>query len=435
LSSSRSLYRTHLAGELSPGLVGKKVRLAGWIEDVRPVGALLFITLRDSSGKAQVVFKRGELNDAAFSALQAVPRQSAVSVTGVVAPTKARELSVELVGEELEVLSEAKHPLPLDPTGRVPASLDTRLDHRPLELRSPSSSAVFRLRSALLRAFRAFLHERGFIEVNTPKIISAGAEGGATLFKVDYFGRPAYLAQSPQLYKEQLMLAFDRVFELAQYFRAEKSHTTRHLNEFTMLDVEMAFATEEEVMALCEELIEYSVDALWSDCAKEIELLGLERPEVKRPFPRYRYVEVLEALREAGLVVREGEDLTDAQLKAFSEGKGGFYFIVEWPASLKPFYVEEDERGYSYSFDLQWGELELASGGRRVHRRERLESRIAKQGLPLDSFRSHLAFFEYGMPPHAGMGFGFDRFLQKLTRRQNIREVVLYPRDRFRLLP
>lgn len=383
-----------------------------------------------------MVFRRASTQPELFSLLERLPRQSAVSVSGLVAPTKAKGLSVEVVGEALELLGEARHPLPLDPTGRVPASLDVRLDNRPLELRNPASSAIFRIRSCLLRIIREFLFEQGFVEVNTPKIISAGAEGGATLFKVDYFGRPAYLAQSPQLYKEQLMLAFDKVFELAQYFRAEKSHTTRHLNEFTMLDVEMAFATEREVMELCEELIERAVSDIWKLCAAELKLLGLKRQEVNRPFPRYTYQEVLEELRRRGVEAKEGEDLTDAQLKAFSKVESGFYFIIDWPASLKPFYIEADDpTGRSYSFDLQWGELELASGGRRVHRKERLEKRIAEQGLSPEAFAGHLAFFDYGMPPHAGMGFGFDRFLQRLVGRRNIREVVLYPRDRFRLIP
>src|SRR5919112_6755961 len=245
------IKRTHYARQVDGTLVGQQVRVGGWIEDIRDIGKLGFITIRDITGVCQVIVTSGNLQ----SARQA-PRQSMVIVTGIVQESKARDFPVELKASEFRVLAEAVQPLPLDPTGRVESAIDKRLDARALDLRNPRTASIFRLRSAGLKIIRDTLCSQGFLEVNTPKIIGSATEGGANLFGFDYFGkRKAYLAQSPQLYKEQLMIALDKVFEIGPYFRAEKSHTVRHLSEFTSVDIEAAFLDYEDVMEIIEKII------------------------------------------------------------------------------------------------------------------------------------------------------------------------------------
>src|ERR671921_57280 len=268
----KNIKRSHYAFQVNRSLVGQQVRVGGWIEDIRDIGKLAFITIRDVTGLCQVVVTGSNLQ----SALQA-SRQSVVIVTGIVQESKARDFSVELKVSEFTVLAEALQPLPLDPTGRVESAIDKRLDARALDLRNPRAAAIFRLRSAALKIMRDALSSQGFIEVNTPKIIGSATEGGANLFGFDYFGkRKAYLAQSPQLYKEQLTVGLDRVFEIGPYFRAENSHTVRHLSEFTSIDIEAAFLDYEDVMDIVEEVLRNLFSYLAKNCQAEIKALGGE---------------------------------------------------------------------------------------------------------------------------------------------------------------
>lgn len=417
--------------------MGQRVRLTGWVEDLRPLGALVFATIRDSRGIAQAVFAEKVVGEAGVRAAARITRQSVVVVEGVVQESKAKEFAVELLADRFQVLNEAKHPLPIDPTGRVPAKIDVRLDARPLDLRNPQVAAIYRIRSVALQAIREAFITQGFIEVNTSRIIGAASEGGANLFTVDYFGRRAYLAQSPQLYKEELTMSLERVFEIGNFFRAEKSATRRHLSEFISIDMEAAFMDEYDVMGVAEAVVVAAIRAVRERCGRELEVLGhrLEVPE--RPFPQITYREAVEVLQQEGVEVEYGEDLTDGMLRALGRRRKGFYWITEWPLKLKPFYIaaREDDPELSRGFDLQWGHLELASGGMRIHRREELERRLREADLDPEDFRFHLQAYDWGMPPHSGWGMGMDRLTMVLTGRQNIREVVLYPRDRFRLHP
>lgn len=424
----RAPRRTHYAKDVDESLIGREVTVAGWVEDKRPVGKLLFITVRDRTGVVQVLFKRNE-DGGLWSVAERVPRQSFVVVTGTV---KMGAGKVEIRPRAFEVVGEAKHPLPLDPSGRTPASLPIILDARPLSLRVPAIKAIFKIRSTVANAIREFLHERGFIEVHTPKLISSATEGGAALFEVDYLGRKAYLAQSPQLYKEQLCAALDKVFEIAPAFRAEKSHTTRHVTEFTSVDVEVAFADYNDVMELLEELIEYCCKRSAEENADEYAALGVDPIKPERPFPKITYNEAFKMV--SGAVY--GEDFETPQLKEIGKKVGErFYFITDWPAKSKPFYIKEKEGGLSESFDLMFSWVELASGGTRVDSREELERKLREQGLNPASFEYHLKVFDWGMPPHAGWGLGLDRLIQVMTKRENVREVILYPRDPERLVP
>jgi nondiscriminating aspartyl-tRNA synthetase len=427
-----NIKRTHYACQLNATLVGQQVRVGGWIEDIRDIGKLAFVTIRDVTGVCQVIVTDGNLQ----SALQAA-RQSAVIVTGIVQESKARDFPVELKVSEFTVLTEALHPLPIDPTGRVESAIDKRLDARALDLRNPRVAAIFRLRSAGLKIIRDALTSQGFIEVTTPKIIGSASEGGANLFAFDYFGkRKAYLAQSPQLYKEQLMVGLDRVFEIGPYFRAENSHTVRHLSEFTSIDIEAAFLDYEDVMDILEKVVRKVATELHEKHRADLQAADSKEISVSK-IDRLTYEQCLEELAKDGEKLQFGNDLSDAALRRLGELHPGFYFIMDWPLKLKPFYIhgKEDNPKLSKSFDLQYSYLELASGGRRLHDPTTLRSRLLEQGLNPASFEDHLKVFDWGMPPHSGWGLGYDRLMMVLTASQNVRDVVLYPRDTERLTP
>lgn len=426
------IKRTHYARQVDSTLIGQQVRVGGWIEDIRDIGKLAFVTIRDATGICQVIVTGGNLQ----TALQA-PRQSVVTVIGIVQESKARDFPVELKASEFAVVTEALHPLPIDPTGRVESAIDKRLDARALDLRNPRVAAIFRLRSAGLKIIRDALSSQGFIEVNTPKIIGSASEGGANLFGFEYFGkRKAYLAQSPQLYKEQLMVGLDKVFEIGPYFRAENSHTVRHLSEFTSVDIEAAFLDYEEIMDILEKLVKKIVIEFHEKFKPDLQAAGAKEISVTK-IDRLTYEQCLEELAKEGEKLEFGDDLSDSALRRLGSLHPGFYFIMDWPLKLKPFYIhrKEEDLRLSKSFDLQYNYLELASGGRRLHDPVKLRNRLAEQGLNPATFQDHLKAFDWGMPPHSGWGLGYDRLLMVLTGEQNVREVVLYPRDTDRLTP
>lgn len=425
------------ASELDESKIGKKVSIAGWVEDVRPLGSLIFLTVRDVSDIVQVIFVKDNTREDILLTAKLVARQSAVLIHGTVKESKAKSVKVEIQADDIQVISKAHHPLPIDPTGRVGSSLDSRLNARALDLRNTSALAIFKIRHAALQSIRKNLIHKRFIEVNTPKIIGQAAEGGATLFSFDYFGKKAFLAQSPQIYKEQLTLSLDRVFEISTYFRAEKSHTRRHLNEFMSVDIEVAFSHKEEAMNILEELVTSTIEDVLENCKNELKILNrnLKIPQI--PIDRITYSQAIGELKESNMTINFGEDLDTKALRRLSKRHRGFYFITDWPTVLKPFYIEtkKDNEEISESFDLMCGYLELSSGGTRISDGARLEKRLLDSDLDPKDFSDHLKAFAWGMPVHAGWGLGLDRFIMYLTGMKNIRDVVLYPRDRFRLSP
>ncbi len=435
-SESNSITRTHFASQLQESQIGSEVKVAGWIEDFRDIGKLGFILLRDVTGLIQTVLVGENLQKA-----KSIPRQSTILLTGLVQGTKSKNFPVEIKTKEIFVFSYASISLPIDPTGRVESLLDTRLDSRALDLRNPNISKIFLFRSNILRIIRDFFSQNKFIEVNTPKIIGSASEGGSNLFSFDYFKQKGFLAQSPQLYKEQLVLSLDRVFEIAPYFRAENSHTLRHLNEFLSVDLEAAYLDYYDIMSIMEELIKkilmYMRDSNYVDNENPLLEGNTLNDLISIPFPKISYDKCLEELASIGEKVTFGDDLSDSALRKLGEKFDKFYFIVDWPLSLKPFYIhgKESNPTLSKSFDLQFGHLELVSGGTRQHDVSKLKSRLADQGLSTDNFKDHLRVFEWGMPPHSGCGLGFDRLMMVLLGLNNIREAVLYPRDTSRISP
>lgn len=424
--------KTHDISELTSELIGKEVILGGWIEDLRKLGKMTFITLRDVSGISQIIVK-GVLNDQ----LGEINRQSVISVKGKVQETKARDFAFEIKADEIDVLAKAVHPLPVDPIGRLESNIDTRLNHRALDMRNQKTASIFKLRHHVLAILRKTLSEKKFIEITTPKIIGSASEGGANLFSLEYFGKTAYLAQSPQLYKEQMTIGLERVFEISNFYRAEKSHTGRHLSEFTSVDIEAAFMDYNDVMDILESLVLEVYKITSQNCKKEQEEIGHKIEVPKSPFERISYSEALEELKADGEKIEFGDDLLDSHLRIIGNNHPGFFFLTDWPMKLKPFYIREKDEDptLSRSFDLQYGYLELSSGGTRLHDPEVLKARLKEQGLDPAQFADHLKTYDWGMPPHSGWGLGLDRLMTTLIGIDNVREVVLYPRDPDRLKP
>ena len=424
--------KTHDISELNEQWVGKEVVLGGWIEDLRKLGKMTFITLRDVSGISQIIVK-GELHEN----LEELNRQSVLCVKGIVQETQAHDFDFEIKAEEIEVLAKAIHPLPIDPIGRLESNIDTRLNHRALDMRNQKTASIFKLRHSVLEILRKTLSQKKFIEITTPKIIGSASEGGANLFSLDYFGQTAYLAQSPQLYKEQMTLGLERVYEIANFYRAEKSHTGRHLSEFTSIDIEAAFMDYNDVMDILEALVMEVYKYTAENCKKEQEVIGHKIEVPSSPFERITYSQVIDELKQAGEKVEFGDDLLDSHLRIIGEQHPGFYFLMDWPMKLKPFYIREkdEDPSLSRSFDLQYGYLELSSGGTRLHNTDILKAKLKEQGLDPAQFADHLQTFDWGMPPHSGWGMGLDRLMTTLIGIDNVREVVLYPRDPDRLKP
>ena len=426
------ISRTHLIEDLNSSMEGQDVLFGGWVVDLRKLGKMAFLTVRDVTGMCQVIVK-GD----AMSLLEGLNRQSVVRILGKVQASKAKDFDFEVSAIELQVLAKAEYPLPIDPIGRLESDIDNRLNSRALDMRNQKTASIFKLRSQVLASIRETLIKRKFIEINTPKIIGSASEGGADLFSLDYFGKQAYLAQSPQLYKEQMTIGLERVFEISSFYRAEKSHTGRHLSEFTSVDIEAAMMDYTDVMDVLESIVVDVFKNTAENSKTEQQEIGHEIKIPDSPFERVSYTQALEELGSLDIKLEFGEDLQDSHLRSLGDKHPGFFFLTDWPMKLKPFYIHEkdDDPTLSRSFDLQYGYLELSSGGRRLHDPEQLKSRLKEQNLDPASFEEHLKTFGWGMPPHSGWGMGLDRLMTVLIGIDNVREVTLYPRDPDRLKP
>ncbi|MGQ4874134.1 MAG: aspartate--tRNA(Asn) ligase [Promethearchaeia archaeon] len=430
--------KTHFTRDITPELVDQKVILGGWVKNYRDLGGLKFIILQDKYGERQITIKKGVVPDEVFEKAK-VGYQYCIMIKGIVKSFKKAPGGVEVIPSELKILNKTPEKLPIDMTGETISELDLRLNNRALDLRTRRNSAIFEIRGQILKSIRRFLFEHDFTEIYTPKIIASATEGGTELFPIMYFDKEAFLTQSAQLYKEQLSGVWERVFELGPCFRAEKSHTKRHLCEIFVLDIEMAFADMTDVMKILEELIHEVIKDIKTHKKAELEYLGMDKktqiPEV--PFPRYTYDEILDLIdSKFGIKIEWGEDISTEAYRKLGTELTGYYYITHWPMSIKPFYImPSKDPKYSESFDLQMGWLELTSGGTRVHKRKQLEEALKAKGLNPISFESHLRTFDFGMPPHAGVGLGIARWVTFICGLDDIREAVMYPRTPDRLTP
>jgi aspartyl-tRNA synthetase len=323
---------------------------------------------------------------------------------------------------------------PFDPNAKTVKNIDTRLEIRAVDLRRNTLKKVFVARNEILKSIRNYFANQNFIEINTPKMIATATEGGAALFPIFYYNKEAFLAQSPQLYKEQLTMSFEKVFEIAPIFRAEPSRTNRHLSEAISIDFEEAYIDYNDVMNRIEEIIKNSVKTM-NDFAHKNPDVEFLIPSISEKIPRYTYAELIDKMKKSGVKTQWGDDLYPSNLSKI--GLSGFYFIIDWPLGPKPFYVKatKNDPKISESFDLMYGDLEISSGSTRIQNKSELELRMKNKGMKVDSFSYHLKIFDFGVPPHAGCGIGLERLMMALTGIENIRDTTFYPRDVDRLTP
>ena len=433
------MYRSHYSKDISKKEYDSSVTVAGWVEDIRNLGSIGFLILRDKQGTLQLTVLKKKTPEL-FEQLLTLPRESVISVRGLCKENEKVRNGYEILPETVSVLSLAATPLPLGVVDKVDADFDTRLDNRVLDLRKPGTQAIFKIRSAVLAVADEFLRSEQFLEVHTPKIIASSSEGGTDMFKLRYFEKEAFLAQSPQLYKQSLMATcLDRGYEIAWYFRAEEHNTRRHLNESTAVDVEMAFIeSEEDVM----KILEHLVHAMWKRASESTEELAVLKKTIavpKLPFTRVPYDEAVIMIQRRGSSITWGQDLSTEDEKLLGDlmrERGiEFYFITRYPLASKPFYTMPEGEKHSRGFDLECKGVEISSGSQRIHDLSLLIERLKACNLDPKDFEAYLNAFRYGIPPHGGFGFGIERFLMELLDISNIRECILFPRDRTRLTP
>jgi nondiscriminating aspartyl-tRNA synthetase len=413
----------------------------GWLHNLRELRNVAFLILRDGQGVAQAVVDEAET----IARLAGLNRETVLAIEGVVVASPQAPGGVEIREPLVEVISAAVEPPPFDLfRPHLAAQLPTILDHAALTLRHPRHRALFRLSAALVSGFRETLSGLRFVEIQTPKIVASATEGGANVFAIDYFGRSAYLAQSPQFYKQTLVGVFERVFEVGPVFRAEPHDTPRHLNEYVSLDVEMGFIRDHTtVMAVLTEVLRGMVAALHDEAGEALSLLGATPPEVPSEIPRIHFAEAQELIaRETGEDPRGEPDLAPAHERwlgdwARREHGSDFLFVAGYPMVKRPFYTHPNPARpeFSNSFDLLFRGLELVTGGQRLHRYEDYLAALAARGLDPEPFAGYLEAFTFGMPPHGGFAIGLERWVARLVGAENVRETTLFPRDLHRLTP
>jgi nondiscriminating aspartyl-tRNA synthetase len=423
-----------------PSLIGQKVTLAGWIHRRRLLKSVAFLILRDASGLAQVVVTDPRLR----AELEELPEESVVQIQGTAVENATAPAGVEVVDASMSTLAAAQPP-PFDLYRPVlNATLPTLLDHAGVALRHPSRQAAFRLSAAAVRGFRSTLDGEGFIEVHTPKIVASATESGANVFAIDYFGRPGYLAQSPQFYKQTMVGVFERVYEVGPVFRAEPHDTVRHLAQYTSLDVELGFIEDHhDVMRLLRRVLAGMLASIVEHEPAALSALELALPAIPEQLPQVHFTEA-----QAMISAATGEDLTGepdlapAHEKwlgdwALREHGSDFVFVTGYPMVKRPFYTHPDPARpeFSNGFDLLFRGMELVTGGQRLHAYDDYVAALAARGEPLEPYQSYVDTFRHGMPPHGGFAIGLERFVMRLTGVGNVREVTLFPRDLHRLAP
>ena len=420
--------------------VGKAIRMNGTVHNIRDMGEVAFIILRKAEGLVQCVYEEG----ITALELKSLKEESAVEVTGIVALEERAPQGFEIRLQNIRILSEPSEGLPIAINKwKMNTSLETKLSLRPVSLRNVRERAKFKIQEGIVRGFRDYLHGQGFTEIRTPKIVSRGAEGGANVFKLDYFNKKAELGQSPQFYKQIMVGVYDRVFEAAPVFRAEKHNTTRHLNEYVSLDFEMGYINSfEDVMEMETGFLQYTMDLLNREYGKELKLLGVTLPAVSQ-IPQVRFDRAKELVAEKyDRKIRNPFDLEPEEEvligRYFKEEYGSdFVFVTHYPSKKRPFYAMEDpaDPRFTLSFDLLFKGMEITTGGQRIHDYQMILDKMEKRGMDPEDIRDYLMVFKYGMPPHGGLGIGLERLTMRLLDEQNVRETTLFPRDVTRLEP
>ena len=413
--------------------IGLVASIKGWLHTRRDLGGVRFGVVRDASGLVQCVF------DKSFDLPLA---ESCIAVSGKVVENKRAPGGFEIQAEKLEVISEAEEPTPIEiPKTDWNVHPETILEYRHVSLREPKARAILKVQAELVRGFREYLDSQGFTEIFTPKIVSAGAEGGANLFEVDYYDKRAYLAQSPQLYKQIMVAVYEKVYETAPVYRAELSHTSRHLSEYLSLDVEVGFIeNDSEVMDLQEALLKHIVQHVSKKCQPQLELLKATLPNTEASFPRITLLEARNLVAERYQHQTGGKDLDPEAERlitkwAKEEHNSDFVFVTHYPQAARPFYTYPIENGLTRGLDLIFRGLEITSGGQRVHKHDVLIEELAKRKMDSEAFKGYLEVFKHGMPPHGGFAIGAERLTALLLGVENVRFARAFPRDEGRLQP
>lgn len=430
--------RTHYSDQVNPEMAGETIKVTGWVHEIRDLGGIVFVLIRDKNGLIQLTAPSKKISEELMADVRAARKETIITVTATVQESNKAPNGVELIPSNIDVINVSQLPLPLDTTEKVDAEMDTRLDSRFMDLRKHDVNAIFKIKSQILHTTRNYFHDNDFTEITTPKLVASATEGGTELFPITYFEKEAFLGQSPQLYKQMMMATgLDNVFEIGQIFRAEEHDTLRHLNEALSIDAEMSFKSQEDVMALLEDLIKNILSNVENNCQSQLNDLEHQLDIPTGNFPVVPYDEVIDIVNSQDVEMEYGEDLNRAAEKVLGETMGSYYFITEWPTKIKPFYVmpKEDDPEKSTAFDLMYRDLELSSGSQRIHDYDLLYQQIEAKDLNPEAFQKYLQAFKYGMPPHSGWGMGADRLTMVITGAKNIRETVLFPRDRRRLTP
>jgi aspartyl-tRNA synthetase len=418
-------------------MFGQKVKVAGWVHDFRDLGKMKFVLLRDRTGIIQVLLKKGMVSDELLKAVS-VNKEDVVCFEGEPKESKMAPDGVEFVPSSFELLNDVRAKLPVDPTDSVPSEMDTRIDNRYIDLRRKKISAIFTIKSIIANAFREKLLELNFIEIHPTCITGAATEGGTDVFELQYFETKAYLVQSPQLYKQFAVIGGqDRVFMAVPVFRAEKHNTTSHLNEIIQMDIEMGFADHKDAMHALEAVFVHILKTVNEKGGAELKTLGVEL-KVPSSIPMYKYSDMVKKLNDAGFKMNIGDDFTKEAEKKLEELLGEeLYFIYDWPTAVRAFYSmpREDDKTFCNAFDLMYKGLEISSGAQRIHKPEMIEEQLKARGLDVANFEFYINAFRFGAPPHAGWSIGLERLTQKICGLDNIREAMLFPRDRTRLHP
>jgi len=416
---------------------GEKVLLKGWVHDTRALGKVRFLVLRDITGRVQIVGFKGETNEIDFEKLGKLNRESVVSLEGTIKDSKQAPGGKELALDKLEVLNSALEILPIDVSDFSKTELPKRLDYRFLDLHRERVQAIFKVQDTIMSSFREFMEKEGAIEAAFPGLIGASSEGGTDVFKMKYFEKEAFLSQSCQLYKQMLACSMEKVFTIFTVWRAEKHNTTRHLNEARQMDFEMAFADDKIVMDVMAKTVQHIIKKVIEKNKKELDLLGVD---LKVPGVKYlTFAEASEAIKKHKVHVGEDDLNGEAEKKLNELYPDTIIFVHDWPMSGKPFYIMPKEgkvsAKLSCGFDAIYKGMEITSGGQRIHIPELLIERLKVKGLKPEQFKDYIDSFRYGAPPHAGWGIGLERLTMLILGLENIREAVLFPRDRDRLTP
>lgn len=420
--------------------MGKTIKMHGAVHIIRDMGDVAFVILRKAEGLVQCVYEKGvtefELKD--------LKEESAVEVTGIAATEERAPQGFEIRLQTIRVLSRPAEVMPVAINKwKMGTSLETKLALRPVSLRNIRERAKFKIQEGIVRGFRDYLHSQGFTEIRTPKIVARGAEGGSNVFKLDYFNKKAELGQSPQFYKQTMVGVYDRVFEAAPVFRAEKHNTTRHLNEYVSLDFEMGYIDGfEDIMAMETGVLQYTMELLDREYKKELEILGVTLPNTGR-IPAVRFDRAKELVSEKySRKIKNPYDLEPEEEVLIGryfkeEYDSDFVFVTHYPSKKRPFYAMDDpeDNRFTLSFDLLFKGLEVTTGGQRIHDYDEILKKMEKRGMDPADIESYLMIFKYGMPPHGGLGIGLERLTMRLLDEQNVRETALFPRDVTRLEP